>query len=62
MLIDFEIINNRNTELNEMNEKRWTKIRLDKNHCYPNVFILLLLGYVKLYFHLPYGQIKESIV
>jgi len=28
---------------------------------YPNSFLLLLLGYAKVYFHLPYRQTKEGI-
>ena len=28
---------------------------------YPNSFLLLLLGYAKAYFHLPYRQIEEGI-
>jgi hypothetical protein len=28
---------------------------------YPNTFLLLLLGYAKVYFHLPFRQTKEGI-
>ena len=28
---------------------------------YPNTFLLLLLGYAKAYFHLPYRQTEEGI-
>jgi DDE family transposase len=28
---------------------------------YPNTFLLLLLDYAKVYFHLPYRQTKEGI-
>jgi hypothetical protein len=56
ILIGFDIINNRNTELKEMNQGKIG----DPFH-YPNTFLLLLLGYAKAYFHLPYRQTEEGI-
>ena len=49
-------INNWDTELKEINHG---KIGLPFH--YPNTFLLLLLGYAKAYFHLPYRQTKEGI-
>ena len=43
-------INNWDTELKEMN-----KDKVGEPFHYPNTF-LLLLGYAKVYFHLPYRQ------
>jgi hypothetical protein len=51
ILIGFDVINNWwDTELNEMN-----KDKVGEPFHYPNTF-LLLLGYAKVYFHLPYRQ------
>ena len=49
------IINNWNTELKEMNQGK-----IGEPFHYPNTF-LLLLGYAKTYFHLPFRQ-TEGIV
>jgi Transposase DDE domain len=56
ILLGFDVINNWNIELKEMN-----KDKVGEPFRYPNTF-LLLLGYAKVYFHLPYRQIKEGIV
>lgn len=50
ILIGFDVINNWETELKEMN-----KDKVGEPFHYPNTF-LLLLGYAKVYFHLPYRQ------
>jgi hypothetical protein len=50
LLIAFDVINNWDTELKEMN-----KDKVGEPFHYPNTF-LLLLGYAKVYFHLPYRQ------
>ena len=47
-ILGFDMIGNWERELKEMN-----KDKVDKPFRYPNTF-LLLLGYAKLYFHLPY--------
>lgn len=50
ILLGFDIINNWDTELKEMNQDK-----VGEPFHYPNTF-LLLLGYAKAYFHLPYRQ------
>ncbi len=50
ILLGFDIINNWDTELKEMNQGK-----VGEPFRYPNTFILLL-GYAKAYFHLPYRQ------
>jgi hypothetical protein len=50
ILIGFDIIDNWDTELKQMN-----KDKVGEPFHYPNTF-LLLLGYAKAYFHLPYRQ------
>ena len=50
LAIAFDVINNWDTELKEMN-----KDKVGEPFHYPNTF-LLLLGYAKAYFHLPYRQ------
>ncbi len=55
ILVGFDVINNWNTELKEMN-----KDKVGKPFQYHNTF-LLLLGYAKIYFHLSYRQTKEGI-
>jgi uncharacterized protein YneR/transposase len=50
ILLGFDVINNWDTELKEMN-----KDKVGEPFQYPNTF-LLLLGYAKVYFHLPYRQ------
>ncbi len=49
-MLGFDVINNWHTELKEMN-----KDKIGEPFHYPNTF-LLLLGYAKVYFHLPYRQ------
>jgi len=56
ILIGFDIINNWNTEIKEMNQGKIG----DPFH-YPNTFLLLLFGYAKAYFHLPYRQTEKGI-
>jgi len=56
ILIGFDVIGNWDIELKEMN-----KDKVREQFHYPNTFILLLLGYAKVYFHLPFRQIKEGI-
>src|SRR6476661_2592757 len=50
ILLGFDIIDNWDNELKEMN-----KDKVGEPFHYPNTF-LLLLGYAKAYFHLPYRQ------
>jgi hypothetical protein len=50
ILLGFDVINNWDTELKEMNQGK-----IGEPFHYPNTF-LLLLGYAKIYFHLPYIQ------
>jgi hypothetical protein len=50
ILLGFDVINNWDTELKEMN-----KDKIGEPFHYPDTF-LLLLGYAKAYFHLPYRQ------
>jgi len=50
LVIAFDVINNWDTELKEMN-----KDKVGEPFHYPDTF-LLLLGYAKAYFHLPYRQ------
>ncbi len=50
ILLGFDLINNWDTELKEMN-----KDKIGELFHYPNTF-LLLLGYAKVYFHLSYRQ------
>ena len=50
ILLGFDVIDNWDTELKEMN-----KDKIGEPFHYPNTF-LLLLGYAKVYFHLPYRQ------
>jgi Transposase DDE domain len=55
ILLDFDIIDNWNTELIEMN-----KNKEGRKFVYPDSFIKLL-GYMRAYFHLPYRQ-TEGVV
>ena len=50
ILIGFDVIDNWDKELKQMN-----KDKVGEPFHYPNTF-LLLLGYAKVYFHLPYRQ------
>jgi hypothetical protein len=50
ILLGFDVIDNWDTELKEMN-----KDKVGEPFHYPNTF-LLLLGYAKVHFHLPYRQ------
>ena len=50
ILLGFDVINNWDAELKEMN-----KDKVGEPFHYPNTF-LLLPGYAKAYFHLPYRQ------
>ena len=50
ILLGFDVIDNWDSELEEMN-----KDKVGEPFHYPNTF-LLLLGYAKAYFHLPYRQ------
>ena len=50
ILLGFDVINNWDTELKEMNQGK-----IGEPFHYPNTF-LILLGYAKVYFHLPYRQ------
>src|SRR5215212_4507725 len=50
ILLGFDVINNWDTELKEMN-----KDKVGEPFSYPDPFVLLL-GYAKVYFHLPYRQ------
>src|SRR6476619_1547253 len=55
LLIGFDVIDNWDKELKQMN-----KYKVGEPFHYPNTF-LLLLGCAKVYFHLPYRQTKEGI-
>jgi hypothetical protein len=55
ILLGFDVIDNWDMELKEMN-----KDKIGEPFHYPNTF-LLLLGYAKAYFHLPYRQTEEGI-
>ena len=56
ILVGFDVIDNWDAELKEMN-----KDKIGEPFHYPNTF-LLLLGYAnKAYFHLPYRQTEEGI-
>jgi hypothetical protein len=55
LLIAFDVIDNRDVELKEIN-----KDKSGEPFHYPNTF-LLLLGYAKAYFHLPYRQTEDGI-
>ena len=55
ILLAFDIIDNWDVELKEIN-----KNKIGEPFHYTNAF-LLLLGYAKVYFHLPYRQIEEGI-
>jgi hypothetical protein len=50
LVIAFDVINNWDTDLKEMN-----KDKVGETFHYPDTF-LLLLGYAKVCFHLPYRQ------
>ncbi len=50
ILLGFDVINNWDIEIKEMNQGK-----IGEPFHYPNTF-LLLLGYAKVYFHLPYRQ------
>ena len=55
ILLDFDVIDNWNTELIEMNMNK-----KGRKFVYPDSFIKLL-GYMRVYFHLPYRQ-TEGVV
>src|SRR5690242_21636478 len=55
ILLGFDVIDNWDKELKQMN-----KDKVGEPFHYPNTF-LLLLGYAKVYFHLPYRQTNEGI-
>jgi hypothetical protein len=55
ILLGFDVINNWDAELKEMN-----KDKIGEPFHYPNTF-LLLLGYAKVYFHLLYRQTKKEL-
>ena len=56
ILLDFDVIDNWNTELSEMN-----KDKEGRKFVYPDSFIKLL-GYLRAYFHLPYRQTEGVVV
>jgi hypothetical protein len=55
ILLGFDVVNNWETELKEIN-----KDKIGEPFHYPDTF-LLLLGYAKVFFHIPYRQTKEGI-
>jgi hypothetical protein len=55
ILLGFDVIDNWDSEIEEMN-----KDKIGERFHYPDTF-LLLLGYAKAYFHLPYRQTEEGI-
>ncbi len=57
ILLGFDVINNWDADLKEMNKDKVGK----EPFRYPNTFLLLLLGYAKVYFYLPYRQTDEGI-
>jgi Transposase DDE domain len=50
VILDFDVIDNWNSELNKMNDGKE-----GASYRYPNSFVQLL-GYMRVYFHLPYRQ------
>lgn len=56
VLLDFDVIDNWDSELEEMN-----KGKEGRKFVYPDSFIKLL-GYMRAYFHLPYRQTEEEVV
>ena len=55
ILLDFDVIDNWNTELEKMNKEKE-----GRKFVYPDSFVKLL-GYMRAYFHLPYRQ-TEGVV
>lgn len=55
IILDFDVIDNWNSELNSMNDGKE-----GASYRYPNSFVQLL-GYMRVYFHLPYRQ-TEGVV
>ena len=55
VVLDFDVIDNWNNELDNMNEGKE-----GASYVYPNSFVQLL-GYMRVYFHLPYRQ-TEGVV
>ena len=55
ILLGFDVINNWDIKLKEMNQGK-----IGEPFHYTNTF-LLLIGYAKVYFHLPYRQTEEGI-
>ena len=55
IILGFDVINNWDSELEGMN-----KDKVGEPFHYPDTF-LLLLGYAKVFFHLPYRQTEEDI-
>ncbi|HEX5187540.1 MAG TPA: transposase [Nitrososphaeraceae archaeon] len=53
VLLDFDVIDNWNFELEEMNKDKECR-----KFVYPDSFIKLL-GYMRAYFHLPYRQTER---
>ena len=56
LLLDFDFINNWDSDLKEMD-----KDIIGETFHSPTTFLLFLLGYAKAYFHLPYRQTEEGI-
>ena len=52
VVLDFDVIKNWNSELNKMNDGKE-----GASYRYPDSFVQLL-GYMRVYFHLPYRQIE----
>ena len=55
ILFDFEVIDNWNTKLEEMN-----KDKKDRKFLYPDSYIKLLV-YMRVHFHLPYRKTKGVV-
>jgi hypothetical protein len=51
IVLDFDVIDNWNSELNKMNDGK----EEGASYTYPDSFVQLL-GYMRAYFHLPYRQ------
>ena len=58
-MIGFDVIDNWwDMKLKAMNKD---KVGWKPSH-YPNSFLLLLLGYAKVYFHLPFRQTQKEVL
>ena len=56
ILLGFDVLDNWDKELDDMNRGK-----IGEPFHYPDTFVLML-GYAKVYFHLPYRQTEEGVV